>query len=164
MSPNAPVWYLQIWPGVRTHFKPRWIEWVMAIWLIVWGGNMILKPGDDFVTPSGAWNGLRYWFGEDVVFCWIMVLVGILGLVALTINGTFRDTFYARYSPLVRATTSFLGSLMWLAVWLSSLSASTQGAVAYWAPALIEMLTAYYVFGEFGETLRRYHDGRRNPS
>ena len=137
----------------------------MAVWAIVWSGNMLRTPEDEFqMTESGAWAGLAYWFGADWIFCTIMCSAGIAQFAALTINGTFHDTVYARYSPLVRAATAFLCCGCWLMVWLSSTAANTQGAVAYWAPALINGIIAYYVGGEFGDTLGKHKNGRSNTN
>lgn len=152
------IWYLKIWPGVRTHFRSRDVEWIMAVALIVWGGNMFLKPGNDLITASGAWDGLRYWFHEDWVVSLIMVTAGVASLLALLINGTFADTLYSRYSPFVRSIAMGAGSLIWLAVWMSALSANT--AVTYWVPTLLCGMRSFYAMGEFGVILRGYHDGR----
>ena len=155
------VWYLKVWPGVRSHFRSRDVEWVMALWLIIWGGNLMLKPGESLVTHTGIWDGLRYWFHADWVVASIMATAGVANLVALTINGTFADTVYSRYSPLVRSITMGIGSLVWLSVWMSAMPANTQGAVVYWVPTLLCGMRGLYAMGEFGATLRRYHDRRR---
>lgn len=158
------TWYLKVVPGVRTHFWARKNEWIMSSWMVVWGMNMILKPGDDFETASGVWDGLAYWFGADWVFCSIMVAAGMAGLLALTVNGTFHDTVYSRYSPLVRALSAFVGCGLWFMVWLSTLASSSQGAVAYWVPTLFEALITYKAIGEFGDVMGIRHRGRKSTA
>lgn len=154
------VWFIRIVEGVAHSFPDRKIEWLMGAWALVWSAKWLLDPADNFVSAGGAWEGLRYLFVSDVVFAGGMFLVATARLVALLVNGTFTETLYARYSPLVRAITGALCGFFWLAIWLSALASSGQGSVTFWAPMLIEFLTAIFIVDESADVLREWRNGR----
>lgn len=153
------VWFIRIIDGVRHSFPDRKIEWILGVWAFVWSVKWLLDPVDNFSTATGAWNGLRYLFEYDWLFAGLMCLTGVARLAALTINGTFKETLYARYSPLVRAITGVLCGLFWLAIWLSALSSGGQGSVTFWAPMVIEFLTAVFIVDESADVLREWRNG-----
>lgn len=154
------VWFIRIIDGVRHSWPDRRLEWVMGVWAIVWSVKWLLDPADNFSTTSGAWEGLRYMFGTDWFFAGGMFICGLLRIVALTVNGTFKNTIYARYSPLVRAITAALCGIAWLAIWLSVGATASQGVVTFWAPVIIEFYLAYLIVDEGADVLREWHNGR----
>lgn len=158
------VWFIRIVGGVAHSFPVRWIEWLMGLWALAWALKWLLDPADNFSTPSGAWLGLKYLFGSDTLFSGGMALFGVLRLAALTVNGTFYDTIYARYSPLVRGITAALCGMAWLCIWLSSSASNSQGVVNFCFPMAIEFFTAYFVVTESADVLRNWRNGRSSKS
>lgn len=152
------VWFLRVYHGVRHGFPGRWLEWVMGAFIIVWGARL-LDSSNSFVTPSHAWDGLAHW-APDYVWGTAMILVGVLRILALLINGTFRDTLYSQYSPLVRAMSAGLCGSLWLFVELSVASVGTQGSITYAVICIIDFSTSYHVMGEAGDNLRAHRNGR----
>lgn len=153
------VWFLRVYHGVRHTFPTRWLEWVMAAFILVWGGRL-LDGQDSFVTPSRAWDGLAYW-APDYVWGAVMVAVGGVRLFALLVNGTFHDTVYSQFSPLVRGMSAGLCGTLWLFVELSVASVGTQGSITYAVICIIDFFVSYYVLGEAGDNLRAHRNGRR---
>jgi hypothetical protein len=153
-------WILRVYHGVRHTFPTRWLEWLMAVLIIVWGGRL-LDGHDSFATPSHAWDGLAYW-APDYAWGSIMVLVGAARFGALTINGTFNNTIYSQFSPLVRGMSAGVCGILWLFVELSVASVGTQGSITYAAICTIEFFISVFVLGEAGDNLRAHRHGRRN--
>lgn len=157
---NRGVWFIKIVDGVRHSFPDRKIEWIMAVWAIFWAAKWILDPADNFNTPSGVWNGLRFYFREEWIFASLMITVGFVRLAALIINGTFHGTWYARYSPIVRAATGTLCGVAWLFIWVSTTATNGQAVVTYIFIVAIEFLTAAFVVDESADVLREWRNGR----
>jgi len=154
--------YARIVRGVVRHFPLRYLEWIMGVWAVAWGAKLILDPADNFSTTSGSFNILAAIFHADWVFGALMVFFGGWRLVALTVNGTFSNTIYAQYSPVVRGVTSFLCGFGWFLVALSAFPAASLAAFTFPFPFIIEFFTAYYVVAESGDTLRAHRHGRSN--
>lgn len=157
------VWFLRVYRGVKHSFPMRWLEWVMAGFIIVWGYTFLSVTVDPnpAVAARSAWHGMTFWLP---IWAWgtAMIAAGTLRLVALAINGTFRDTIYSQYSPLVRGITAGFCGLVWLAVALSSLSAGTQSGITYPCIFIIESFVSYFVLGEAGDNLRAHRNGRKH--
>lgn len=141
------LWFLTVYHGVRHTFPMRWLEWLMSFFIIAWGDNLLSREG----LPQ--WNGLIHWF-PLWAWGWTMMLAGVLRLIALGVNGTFRNTFYSRYSPLVRGMTAGFCGLLWLS---ASLSAA---ALTPFFLFTIEMFVAYFVIGEAGDMRKQVRHGR----
>lgn len=161
----AGIWFIRIVDGVRHGFPSRRAEWIMGIGALLWAGRWLFDPRDNFISPatgqlSSAWAGLRYLFGADWVFAGGMVAIALARLIALTVNGTFHETWYARWSPVVRGVTAALCGICWLAIWLSSAASDSQGGVTYWLFVAIEFLTAFFVVTESADVFREWRNGR----
>lgn len=159
------VWFIRIVDGVRHSFPSRWYEWIMGVWAFAWAARWLFDPTDNFLSSingqlNPAWAGLQYLFWADWVFAGFMFVFAMARLVALTVNGTFHETWYARYSPLVRGITAALCGICWLSIWLSALASNSQGGVTYWAPVVIEFITAYFVITESADVIREWRNGR----
>lgn len=141
------LWFLTVYHGVRHTFPMRWLEWLMSIFIIVWGDSLLGR------SSSPLWNSMIYWF-PLWVWGWSMMTVGVLRLIALGINGTFRNTLYSRYSPMVRGLTAGFCGLLWLAV---ALSAAAMLPLFFF---ILEMFVAYFVIGEAGAVTRAARHGR----
>jgi hypothetical protein len=152
-------WVLRVFRGVHHTFPMRWLEWVMTVFIVIWGSRL-LDGQDSFKSSSHAWDGLAYW-APDWVWGWAMVLTGGARLVALVINGTFNDTIYSQYSPLVRGMSAGVCGIFWLFVELSVASVGTQGSITYAAICTIEFFVSVFVLGEAGDNLRAHRHGRR---
>lgn len=154
-------WLLRVLHGVRHSFPMRWLEWVMAVTILAWGDNFLGVQ----VTPNStrsAWYGMTF-YAPTWFWAWLMIAFGVLRLAALAINGTFRETIYSQYSPLIRGATSGLCGVLWFFVALSSLSAGTQSGVVYPAVFIIEAFIAYFVLGEAGDNMKAHIHGRSRP-
>lgn len=155
-------WLLRVYEGVRHSFPMRWLEWVMAVAITLWGWGFLGAIYDPLSGRGKVWHSLLY-FAPQLTWGWGMMLIGGLRLTALALNGTFHDTFYAQYSPLVRGMTAGLCGSLWFFVSLSYLSAGAQSGLIYPVPFVIESFIAYFVLGEAGDN-QRAHNGRRNRS
>jgi len=148
----------RVWTGIAHSFPTRYLEWILALTAMMWGARL-LAPGDIFVSTD-LFQLLA--FLPDVWWGWMMIAAGTARVIALAINGTFRDTVYSRYSPFARGITAFFSMMFWLAVAVSAIGSPSQGAIMYPAWFVIEALTTYFVFGESGEILGKYRNGGRN--
>lgn len=152
------VWFIRLFVGVKHGFPYRWHEWVMALGEFLWSGNWLFDNADNFLNAEGnvspAWRGLQYLFGADWVFAGGMFILALARLTALAINGTFYETWYARWSPLVRAATAGLCGVAWFAIWISSAAAKGQGGVTFWILVAIDFFTAFFVINEGADALR----------
>lgn len=158
------VWFVRIINGVWHTFPDRKIEWIMGLWAFLWSARWLFDPADNFGPPDGLWESLRVLFGADWFFAGMMFICATARLAALTINGTFRDTIYARYSPLVRGITASFCGLFWFAIWMSMTASHLEAdmPLAALAGAAIEFLTAWFVIAEAADVLRDWrHDNDR---
>lgn len=153
-------WLLRVYEGVKHSFPMRWLEWVMAGLMVGWGIGFLGIHYDPIAGKGVAWHTL-FFFAPQAVWSVVMASLGVLRLGALTINGTFRDTFYDRFSPIVRGMTAGLCGSVWFIVSLSYLSAGAQSGLTYSAIFIIESFIAYFVLGEAGDNLRA-HYGRKS--
>jgi hypothetical protein len=100
---GEPVMFIRIVTGITSHFPERVIEWIMGVTLIWWGSKLV-GPADAWSNPA-AWQGMLMWMSEDA-WGWNCTGLGVARLLALAINGTFADTLYSRFSPLVRGVSA----------------------------------------------------------
>lgn len=143
--------FLRIINGVSKHLDERIVEWVMAL-QIVWYGLRISAPGDQWGT-TGAWDGMLKYMPENSwgVLC---ILLGTARLLALIVNGTFENTFYARYSPAVRFVTSFLGCGFWFMAFLSVAGGVGSGLGIYNLPLILDAWCVRYTAKAAGQASR----------
>lgn len=104
----------------RETFRDRQMEWALSAGAAGWGAILIKSPGTfdrPFYAPlkrmadAGSW-GLG------------MLLVGVIGLVALFINGAWRAT------PGFRQTSSWFRMLAWAGLLFGCLSVEWQTPAA----------------------------------
>lgn len=155
------VWFIRLAKGVHHGLPTRWPEWLWSVFLFQWGWRLL--GGIDSFTGHSAWDGLAWW-APDYAWGLFACLVAMTRGGALLVNGTFSDTIYSKFSPLVRTAGALASGGIWTMVWLSA-SATTvpnQGGVTYLFVALLDFLTAYYVGGEAGQNLRAHGYGRRH--
>lgn len=151
---------VRVFDGVKHSFPDRKIEWIMGLWTVIWAAKWFFDPADNFQNAAThSWDTLAYLFGQEWIFSGLMLLIGCVRVAALTVNGTFHDTLYARYSPLVRAGTAFLCACCWTLIWFSVMRTGLQGVVTFWAPIAIELITAFFVAGESADVLREWRHG-----
>jgi predicted signal transduction protein with EAL and GGDEF domain len=103
----------RIMTGVGAHFVPRITEWIMSFVLLGWG-MALLQEGDIF-TRSPVWAVMAATMREDS-WGWAAVIVSLLRVTALFINGTFKDHWFSKYSPHIRAITSAISCQFWMQV------------------------------------------------
>lgn len=105
--------YARITRGVRDHLYVRRSEWGCAA-VITWWGVALLAPGETF-TISPSYAGLSR-LAPEWVWGVICLTLGMFRLAALIINGTFRGSWYSRYSPHVRAVTAYLTGMIYFLI------------------------------------------------
>jgi hypothetical protein len=125
--------------GVWEHFPTRAIEWLLSLIMVDWG--LRLLGSGDVLGGSPAWlalvNSAQLWwpmFSADTVWGTVAFVGGAVGIGALTLNGTFAGTVYAKYSPHVRMAMALLRSFIWFEIVLSILGAplSSGNSVYRW--------------------------------
>lgn len=138
---------IQIVTGVRKHFADRLPEWAMAICALIWGLG-VSAPDISFGNTE-AWAGLLRIMPEDA---WglLAVAIGTARIAALTINGTFYETAYSRYSPHVRAASAMVGTFLWLQVWLSVSVTPNPGRGIYLLPLALEIYSVFHAMRDTG--------------
>lgn len=105
--------YARISRGVRDHLYVRRSEWACAA-VITWWGLSLALPGETFKL-SPTYSGLAA-VAPEWAWSAVCLFVGVFRLIALTINGTFRETWYSRYSPHVRAGTAYVTGLIYFLI------------------------------------------------
>lgn len=147
--------FIRIVAGIRDHFEQRFIEWGMAATATYWGWT-VAQPNEAW-TNKAAWAGMLRLAPEDVwgVLC---MLAGGFWLLALTINGTFAATIYARYSPWVRAAAASGSAVVWFQVVISVSAVQTSGSGIYPLPLVFSLWCVFNAWRDTGEE-RRARDG-----
>lgn len=146
--------FFRIVTGVTQHFESRITEWAMSV-TIVWWGTRLLDPSNPW--NSAAWAKMLFWMPETA---WgtLCVCLGLLRLVALTINGTFADTAYSKFSPHVRGVTAVLGATVWFMVFLSVSSVPSSSSGIYQLPLGLDLWCVFHAWREVGRA-RATRDG-----
>lgn len=129
--------------GVWSHFGVRFTEWLGAVPLLGMGYVLFMQPGTLWLTPSFA--TLARWATEPI---WMntVLAVGILRLLALIVNGSFKSF---RYSPTIRFAASCVAALFWMLFLVGIYTAwrdaggSPTGLVAYGTFFLQELRNAW---------------------
>lgn len=138
---------IRIAVGIRDHFEQRVVEWVMGV-TAVWWGSKLVGPNDAWANPE-AWAGMLHWMPENA-WGWNCIAIGIARLMALAINGTFANTAYSRFSPVVRGVSAILGATLWFMVFLSVSAVSTSGSGIYQLPLVLDLWCVYYASRDTG--------------
>ncbi len=108
--------FICIATGVCAHFEARFVEGIMAAALTFWGFNLA-GDGTAWANPA-AWEGM-FRIASEEVWGAICLAVGDLWLLGLTINGTFANTWYSRYSPVVRGCMAAAAAMISFLVYTS---------------------------------------------
>lgn len=152
--------FLRVVTGVRQHFDDRVVEWAMAFTGMFWGWTLA-QPSTAWVNES-AWMGMTRMaalFGvapEGAEDFWglLCMIGGGFWLVALTVNGTFADTAYSRYSPLVRGLAAIGAVFVWWQVVMSVSAAQTSGSGIYPLPLALSVWCVRNAWRDIGEERR----------
>ena len=129
--------------GVWSHAGVRFTEWLGAAPLIGIGYVLFSQPGAMTTTPS--FRALAQW-ADAAVWANIILAVGILRLLALFVNGSFKGF---QHSPAIRFLASCAASFFWMLfsvgvflAWRDS-GGSPTGPVVYGTLLLLEFRNAY---------------------
>jgi len=132
---------VRVMRGAGAHLPARASEWALGAIMFNWGWILLL-PRDQYAA-SGAFDLLERIMPE-VMLGMLCLALGAARLFALTINGTFTNSTYSRYSPHVRASVALLSCAVWLQISLSFVTAPFgTGAAVY--PVLL-VLDLYSTF------------------
>jgi hypothetical protein len=139
--------FIRVVMGIRTHFEARFVEWAMAVCITYWGWNLI--------GPNEAWSNREAWVGmlritSEETWGAICMMAGGAWLLALTVNGTFADTWYSRYSPWVRGTAAIAAAVIWFQVWQSVFTAGTSGSGIYPLPLVLSIWCVFHAWRDIG--------------
>jgi hypothetical protein len=144
---------IRVVTGIRAHFEARFVEWVMAICITFWGWTLI---GD-----GTAWSNKQAWAGmlriaSEEAWGGICIAAGGLWLLALTINGTFANTWYSRYSPVVRGLAAWTAAMIWFQVYTSVVAAGTSGSGIYPLPLALSIWCVFHAWRDIGRGTRTH--------
>ena len=122
---------------IRAHLRPRLMEWMHALMLVLWG-SILARPEATF-TRSPVWAGLERIASEDV-WAWGTILIGSARILALLINGLWRPSYA------IRTITSFCSMFVWFTISLGLIysRAATTGLAIYPVLFLFEAINLYY--------------------
>lgn len=141
---------LRLVGGIREHFGMRVTEWIMTASLFAWSA-VLATSGERFAASPAFAQLARY--GDGVFWSNICLVAAFVRLVALVINGTFRQF---QYSPHGRAVASMLACIFWgqivLAVTLAYLAGNSlgTGTIAYGTFMAIEMWNFFRAWADVG--------------
>jgi hypothetical protein len=118
-------------------FQLRKSEWLLAILMTAYGVMTLLYPGMFEKSPTLA-NLLVYF--PQIVWGWVMTLVGAAGWYALARNG-----FWKR-SPLVRTVCAILRGIVWFQLFLALATSGepSWGLVAFLIYMAFEGVNTWY--------------------
>lgn len=149
--------FIRVVTGIAEHFDVRFPEWLGAGILIWWGGNLVLTPVS--WTNPGAWSLMLSMLSEDN---WGLVCVaaGCFWATALTVNGTFADTAYTRFSPNVRGLCALLSAAIWFLAFMSVLTAESSGRGIYILPLAMSVWCVFNAWRDVGRARSSRDAGR----
>ena len=146
---------LRITRGIAAHFPIRLTEWLMCYPAFLMGAVLVLQPEMFDTSPSFA--TVAKW-GDESAWASVVLSCAALRLIALVVNGTFKAF---RFSPHLRALSSFVGVLFWSQFGLGFTAAAIFGAGAWSAPvaystlALAELANLYRSASDIGRASKR---------
>lgn len=121
---------------LKQTFPLRIAEWLMAAVILSWG--LVLIQPDDVFGRNPALARLGEYFPQ-IVWAYACLIIGITRLLALGINGAWRN------SPHLRAACAFVSCFLWLQISLGVIQVgitNTGVAVYPW----FMLLDIYCVF------------------
>ncbi|WP_231592467.1 hypothetical protein [Pelagovum pacificum] len=111
--------------GIADHFPIRVTEWAMIV--PAFGMGVALWLQDDMFTTSPSFAKLAQW-GDESMWCVLVLLCAVARLGALTINGSFQAF---PYTPHLRAAASLIGITFWGQYSIGFLAAALYGGGAW---------------------------------
>lgn len=143
--------FLRIVEGVAEHFPVRVGEWIMAASMIAWAWVVWLEP-DTFERSTTLTMLAR--IADPQMWSTICVTAGFTRLIALLINGTFRQRF--KYSAHLRGLAALLACFIWGQITLQILVGYMRfdgiliGAVPYGTLMLLDMWNLFRAWADVG--------------
>lgn len=153
----SPNMFIRVVTGIAEHLDVRIPEWIGGIGLIIYGLNLVLTP-TSWTNPD-AWSLMLTITSEDnwgLICC----VAGSLWLLALTVNGTFANTAYSRYSPNVRGTCALISAAIWFLVVMSVVAAQSSGRGIYPFPLAISVWCVFNAWRDVGRVRATGNAGR----
>lgn len=140
---------LRVASGISEHFPQRVSEWIMTAAILGWASVLGADPTTFETSPSFS---VLAAYGTETNWSLVCLAVGMARLVALVINGTFRQF---QYSPHLRGAASFIACVFWgqisLGVCLAWLSGgSGTGVIAYSTFMALEMWNLFRAWADVG--------------
>jgi hypothetical protein len=140
---------LRIAGGIRQHFGMRVTEWIMTASLFGW--STVLSANSMTFGRNRSFDVIAQ-YGTEMTWANICMAAGFIRLVALVVNGTFKQF---KYSPHLRAGASFVACVFWgqisLGVFLASLDGgSGTDVIGYLTFMTIEMWNLFRAWADVG--------------
>lgn len=133
----------RIGDGILGHFHIRLTEWTMVLPAVLMG--VALTQQQDMFDISRSYAMLASW-AEEIIWGIIVMFCGMVRLIALIVNGTFRSF---KKSPHLRFFASFVCSAFWFQFAYGFTIAAIyhggawSGPAAYWTLATFEFINLY---------------------
>lgn len=144
--------------GIVEHLPGRASEWALSAIIAGWGVILSLSNGL-FEKPS--YVALAR-IADQADWASLCAFAGIARIAALTINGTFANTWWSHYSPHVRASMAFIACFYWLTISLS-VAGSDQLSTGLAVYPVLLFLDAYNVIRasiDARHSEEKYRNGR----
>lgn len=131
--------------ALKAHFNVRATEWLMSLWAILWGAQLLLMP-EIFYNPatSQVFETMKYmvsWASAPAPNVWGMaaLAVGFIRGSALFINGAWRRT------PIIRLATSSLSAFLVVSIFVgvTSQGVANTGTPTYFVLFCMDCLSGY---------------------
>ena len=130
---QRPAITIRVLGGITDHFKLRVSEWFATALLIQFG---LILYGPEQVFPHAPNFAVLATWASEQTWGLICLILGGIHWAALTINGTFPRF---KYSPHVRAISSFLACYLWFQITLG-IAMSGQGGTGLGTYRLVLLL------------------------
>lgn len=154
-APEVPNYVVvrRVAHGVTDHFHTRLAEWGSAVSLFLWG--VLLSSPNDIFARSPTYSSMETYMTQHQ-WSALCLTVGSIRLFALLINGTFRQF---KWSPHLRALTSFLSIFVWAQLlWGMLLSGNITSVVCMYPVSIaVDLFNTIYAVGEAAKV-----DAKRN--
>jgi hypothetical protein len=144
---------LKIGRGIADHFPVRFSEWTMTYALFGLGWVLWLDPLTFDKTASFA--EMARW-ADERTWALVCMAAAFLRLIALVVNGTFKDHF--PYSPHLRGFASLVACTFWGQVTLGIVVSAYNsggawtGLVIYSAAMLTDMWNLFRSWADIGSS------------
>ena len=149
--------FIRVVTGIAEHFDVRFPEWLGAAALILWGLNLVLT--ETSWTNPDAW-ALMLGIMSENNWGLACVTAGCFWLLALTVNGTFANTAYSRYSPNVRGLCALISASIWFLACISVLAAESSGRGIYPLPLALSVWCVFNAWRDVGRARNTKDAGR----